>query len=111
MEADEELLAAVAGRRDPDALAMLYDQYGGIAFGLTLRMVADPGAAEEVVQEAFFNVWRNAPSYDGSRGSVRNWILSIVHNQAIDRMRRLRSRQRLDSQLELADDAVQRPDV
>ena len=111
MEADAELLEAIAGRRDPDALATLYDQYGGIAFGLTLRMVSDPGAAEEVVQEAFFNVWRNAPSYDGSRGSVRNWILSIVHNQAIDRMRRLRTRQRLDSQLELAEDAVQRPDV
>ena len=110
-QADADLLAAVAGRRDPDALAKLYDQYGGLAFGFTLRMLADPGAAEEVVQEAFFNVWRNAPSYDGRRGSVRNWILSIVHHQAIDRMRRLRTRQRLDSQQELTEDALQRPDV
>src|SRR5690348_1644952 len=111
MEADADLLAAIARRRDPDALAALYDEYGGIAFGLTLRMVGDPGAAEEVVQEAFFNVWRNAPSYNGERGSVRNWILSIVHNQAIDRMRRLRSKQRLDTQLELAEQSMQRPDV
>ncbi|HVA24458.1 MAG TPA: sigma-70 family RNA polymerase sigma factor [Chloroflexota bacterium] len=110
-QADAQLLADVAGKRDPDALAKLYDQYGGVAFGLSLRMVNDPGAAEEVVQEAFFNVWRNAPSYNDERGSVRNWILSIVHNQAIDRGRRLRSKQRLDSQLELAEDTLQRPDV
>ena len=107
---DAELLALVV-KRDPDALAKLYDQYGGMAFGLSLRMIGDPGAAEEVVQEAFFNVWRNAPSYNLERGSVRNWILSIVHNQTIDRVRRLRSKQRLDTQMELAEDALQRPDV
>jgi RNA polymerase sigma-70 factor, ECF subfamily len=110
-QADTDLLLAVAGQRDPDALARLYDQYGGMAYGLSLRMVGDSGAAEEVVQEAFFSVWRNAGSYNKERGSVRNWILSIVHNQAIDRLRRLRSKQRLDTRMELAEDAMQRPDV
>ncbi|HEY8691980.1 MAG TPA: sigma-70 family RNA polymerase sigma factor, partial [Chloroflexota bacterium] len=108
---DLELLSAVADQRDPDALAKLYDLYGGQAYGLTLRMVGDPGTAEEVVQEAFFSVWRNAASYSLERGSVRNWVLSIVHNQAIDKLRRLKSKQRLDIQLELAEDTVQRPDV
>jgi RNA polymerase sigma-70 factor (ECF subfamily) len=110
-EDERQLVVAIAERRDPDALAKLYDQFGGMAYGLTIRMVNDPGAAEEVVQEAFFNVWRNARSYDASKGSVRNWVLSIVHNQAIDKLRRQRSKQRLDSQIELAEDALQRPDV
>ena len=108
---DEQLLTAVAVRRDPDALAMLYDRYGGLAYALTVRMVSDSGAAEEVVQEAFFNVWRNAASYSEQRGSVRNWVLSIVHNQAIDKLRRLRTKQSLDTRLELAEDSMQRPDV
>jgi RNA polymerase sigma-70 factor (ECF subfamily) len=108
---DAELLAAVRQKRDPDALARLYDRYSSLAYGLVLRMVNDPGAAEEAVQEAFFSVWRNASSYNEQRGSVRNWILSIVHNQAIDRLRRMRARQRLDAQVELADDIAQRPDV
>lgn len=110
-DVDGQALSAVAIGRDPDALAALYDRYGGLAYGVTLRMVGDPGAAEEVVQEAFFNVWRNAASYSQQRGSVRNWVLSIVHNQAIDKLRRVRSKQRLDTQLELAEDSMQRPDV
>ncbi len=108
---DTNLVLAVAERRDPDALARLYDLYGGIAYGLTLRMIADPGMAEEVVQEAFFNVWRNAASYSEDRGSVRTWLLSIVHNLGIDKLRRLKSKQRLDSQIEVPEDALQRPDV
>lgn len=108
---DTELLSAVAQQRDPDALARLYDLYGGQAYGLTLRIVGDPGTAEEVVQEAFFRVWRSAASYSLDRGSVRNWVLSIVHNQAIDKLRRLKSKQRLDTQLELAEETLQGPDV
>ncbi len=108
---DLRLLTAIGQQRDPDALARLYDRYSGMAYGLALRMVADPGVAEETVQEAYFNVWRSAPSYNESKGSVRNWILSIVHNQAIDRLRRVRSKQRLDTHMELAEDALQRPDV
>ncbi len=111
LPADAALLGAVADRRDPDALAKLYDAYGGIAYGLTMRIVGDPGAAEESVQEAFFNVWRNAPSYRQDRGSVRTWILSVVHNQAIDKLRRLRSKQWRDQELDAAADRLEGPDV
>ena len=107
---DSELLAAVATRRDPDALALLYDRYGGIAYGLAQRIVADTGAAEDVVQEAFFNVWRNAARYAEDRGSVRTWVLSIVHNQAIDKLRRSRSK-RLEAQIEAAGEVADRQDV
>ncbi|HLG70187.1 MAG TPA: sigma-70 family RNA polymerase sigma factor [Chloroflexota bacterium] len=110
-ESELELLAAVARERDPDALARLYDLYGSQAYGLALRMLGDSGVAEEVVQEAFFRVWRNAGSYSQDRGGVRSWFLSIVHHQAVDKLRRFNSKQRLDAQLGLAEQAVQRPDV
>jgi RNA polymerase sigma-70 factor, ECF subfamily len=108
---DVELMAAIVRSRDPDALARLYDLYGGLAYGVTLHMLADPGAAEEALQESFFNVWRNAARYTPGKGSVRTWVMSIVHHQAIDRLRRLRSKQRLEAPVELTEDSSQRPDV
>ena len=108
---DTQLLAAVVDRCDPDALARLYDMYAGMAYGMTLRIVNDPGIAEDTVQEAFFSIWRNARSYSQQRGSVRNWVLSVVHNRAIDKVRRQRSKQRLDTQLEVEAGSLQRPDV
>jgi len=88
---DEEVLAAVADR-DPDAIAVLFDRYGGLAYSLAMRMLADPSAAEDVVQEAFMSVWRKAGRYDLAKGAARSWLLSIVRNRAVDRIRRLRSR-------------------
>lgn len=88
---DEEVLAAIADR-DPDAIALLYDRYGGLAYSLAMRMLADSGAAEDVVQEAFMSLWRQAARYEVARGAPRNWLLSIVRNRAVDRIRRLRSR-------------------
>jgi RNA polymerase sigma-70 factor, ECF subfamily len=108
---DEQLLTAIATARDPDALARLYDRYGGLAQGLALRMVNDAGASEEIVQESFFNVWRNAARYSQERGSARTWIMSIVHHQAIDKLRRIRSKQSLDSYGDVPPDALQQPDV
>jgi RNA polymerase sigma-70 factor, ECF subfamily len=108
---DEQLLTAIATARDPDALARLYDRYGGLAQGLALRMVNDAGASEEIVQESFFNVWRNAAHYSQDRGSARTWIMSIVHHQAIDKLRRIRSKQSLDFYGDVPPDALQQPDV
>jgi RNA polymerase sigma-70 factor, ECF subfamily len=108
---DEQLLTAIATARDPDALARLYDRYGGLAQGLALRMVNDAGASEEIVQESFFNVWRNAARYSQDRGSARTWIMSIVHHQAIDKLRRIRSKQSLDFYGDVPPDALQQPDV
>ena len=85
-ESDEALLAAVQ-RRDERAIAALYDRYGGLAFGLAYRILDDRGAAEDVVQDAFMSVWRRAVSFQLDRGSVRTWLLSIVHHRAIDRLR------------------------
>lgn len=82
--------------RDPHSMELLYDRYGGVAYALALRVLRDPGAAEDVVQEAFFNIWRQGTSYDTARGTVRTWLLTVVHHRAIDRVRSMRAKTRGD---------------
>lgn len=84
--ADEELMPLI-GEKDPEAFAALYDRHGGVAYSLAYRIVGEPGAAEEVTQEAFLSIWRSGARFDRTRGSVRSWILSILRNRAIDFLR------------------------
>jgi RNA polymerase sigma-70 factor (ECF subfamily) len=70
----------------------LVDEYQGIAFAVAQRVVGDAAVAEDVVQESFLSIWRQAASYDGGRGSLRTWVLTVVRNRAIDRVRSERSR-------------------
>src|SRR5215475_3131739 len=84
--ADEELMPLI-GAKDPEAFAVFYDRHGGVAYSLAYRIVGDPGAAEDVTQEAFISVWRSGARFDRARGSVRSWMLSIVRNRAIDSLR------------------------
>lgn len=95
--ADEDLMLLV---RDGDARAftVLFDRHAGPAFSLAYRMCGSRTRAEDVVQEAFLSLWRAGGRYDQSRGSVRAWILSVVHNRAIDMFRResLRAARPLD---------------
>ena len=107
---DEELLTAVADR-DPDGVAVLFDRYGGIAFGMALKVLTDRGAAEDVVQEAFLSIWKQAASYDTSRGSARTWLLTVVRNRAVDRLRSSRSRVSRDQPIEGMENELGVPDV
>ena len=84
--ADADLIALVAGGDGP-ALMALYDRYNRPAFGLAFRILGDAATAEEVVQDAFLALWRNAKSFDTGRGGVKTWLMTIVHNRAIDRLR------------------------
>ena len=77
-------------RGDLGALDHLYEHYGAMAFSIAYRITGDRAAAEDVVQEAFLGAWRNAARYVDARGSVRTWLLSIVHHRAIDAIRRRR---------------------
>ncbi len=83
---DEEVLAALA-QRDMSALEELYDRYSKITYSLAYRIVGDRGIAEDVVQEAFLSVWRQAATYRRERGAPRTWLMSIVHHRSIDRLR------------------------
>ena len=85
--ADEELMDHVRDG-DPDAFSVIYDRHSTAAFSLAYRMVGKRNLAEDVVQEAFLSLWRSNARYDAARGSVRTWLLGIVHNRAIDQLRR-----------------------
>jgi RNA polymerase sigma-70 factor (ECF subfamily) len=91
--ADEELMQLVR-RADADAFAVVYERHADAAYALAHRITGAAGTAEDVAQEAFLAVWRSGARYDRRRGSLRSWILSIVHNRAIDAIRRGRVRTR-----------------
>lgn len=85
--ADEDLMLLVQ-RGESDAFEVIYDRHAPAAFSLAYRMAGDRAAAEDVVQESFLSIWRSAQRYDRERGSVRTWALGVVHNRAIDSLRR-----------------------
>jgi RNA polymerase sigma-70 factor, ECF subfamily len=111
--ADEEVMPLVQAG-DPRAFELLYDRHGGAAFSLAYRMVGRKSLAEDVVQEAFLSIWRSRLHYDQTRGSVRTWVLGIVHNRGIDSLRRStvhdRRRETLDG-VEERFEARERTDV
>jgi RNA polymerase sigma-70 factor, ECF subfamily len=86
---DEELLAGLADGR-LEALDVLYERYKTMAYGIARRITADDVLAEDVVQDAFLGAWRGADRYASGRGSVKTWLMAIVHHRAIDAVRRRR---------------------
>lgn len=110
---DDELIVAVVDR-DPAALVALYDRYRGLTFALAYRVLGDAGAAEEVVQDAFLQVWRRAASFDpgrGTGGGFRAWLLTIVHHRAIDALRHRSARHREAVGLDQIEETLAGPDV
>ncbi len=101
---DLELLSRlIAG--DERALGSLYDRHGALAFGLATAIVGDSADAEEVVAEAFAQMWRNASTFDRTRGSVVGWISTIVRSRSLDLLRARRRRARmLDEASAMSDD-------
>jgi RNA polymerase sigma-70 factor (ECF subfamily) len=97
--ADEDLISLVR-RGDAEAFAALYDRHSRPAYSLAYRMMGERQSAEDLVQEVFLKVWRGAGSYRAERGSVRTWILSIVHNRGIDQLRSTASRRRMQEKVE-----------
>jgi RNA polymerase sigma-70 factor, ECF subfamily len=97
--ADEDLISLVE-ESDAQAFAVLHDRHARAAYSLAYRMMGEKQAAEDLVQDALLKVWRGAGSYRTKRGSVRTWILSIVHNRGIDQLRSLASRRRMQDKLE-----------
>ena len=101
-------------RGDPHAFELLYDRHGGAAYSLAYRIVGKQAAAEDVVQEALLSIWRSRRRYDPTRGSVRTWILGIVHNRAIDGLRRSSVHDRRRETLDVVEErfeASERTDV
>lgn len=84
---DEDLMRRVRDR-DQEAFAALYRRHDGAALSLALRICGERALAEDAVQEAFLSLWRSCSQYDARRGNLRSWVLTIVHNRAIDVLRR-----------------------
>lgn len=87
------LIARIAAG-DRDAFSRFYDLLAPTAFGLIRRVLRDPEAAAEVLQEVFWQVWREAPQYDPKRGSPEAWLVMRAKTRAIDRLRSIRRRDR-----------------
>lgn len=85
-------LAAVLAMKsgDQSALAELYDRYSSVVYAVALRVLGDAGAAEDVLQEVFLQLWRNPAGFDAARGSLGAWLAVISRNRAIDLLRRRR---------------------
>ncbi|HLG73696.1 MAG TPA: sigma-70 family RNA polymerase sigma factor [Chloroflexota bacterium] len=110
--ADEELMHRVAAG-DSDALAQLFKRYSGTVYSLAYRMLNDREGAEELLNEAFVRVWRQAPSFDARRGKFSTWLMSVARNLGIDQLRSRRARPQRsdplnpdDAELDLADESV-----
>ncbi|MGH9452241.1 MAG: sigma-70 family RNA polymerase sigma factor [Terriglobia bacterium] len=85
--ADLDLIRRVAAG-DESALAALYDRYSGVVYSVANRVLRDTGAAEEVLQDIFYQLWGTAASFDAARGGLGGWLLVSARNRAIDRLRR-----------------------
>ena len=92
-ESSAALIAAIAAG-DRDAFSRFYDLTAPIAFGLIRRVLRDPEAAAEVLQEVFWQVWQDAARYDPMRGSPEAWLVTRAKTRAIDRLRSVRRRDR-----------------
>jgi RNA polymerase sigma factor (sigma-70 family) len=84
---DDQLLAERLRSGDRDALGLLYDRYAPVAMAVAVRVVSDRDLAEDLVHDAFVAAWQKIERFNPSRGSLRSWLLTIVRNRAIDRLR------------------------
>jgi len=94
-ESDESLLNRVA-EKDQKAMTNLFDRYGGLVYSVAMRVLRDSKGAEDLLQDVFFQLWRNPKSFLPSRGSLGAWLLVVTRNRAIDILRRRRPMDSVD---------------
>jgi RNA polymerase sigma-70 factor (ECF subfamily) len=107
--ADEDLMQLVS-KGDPRAFETLYERHAAAVFSLAYRICGVRATAEEVAQEAFLAVWRSGARYDRTRASVRTWLLGVVHNRAIDMLRRTTVHERRRSADDQAAERIEAPE-
>jgi RNA polymerase sigma-70 factor (ECF subfamily) len=107
---DDAALLAQVQRGDEQAMAALFDRYSKIVYSVALRVLRDPAAAEDVLQEIFMQIWRNPTSFIATRGSLGGWLAVVSRNRSIDALRRKRPTEQVEemalaSNYNLADEA------
>ena len=93
---DDLSLLALVRKGDEQAMAALFDRYSKVVYSVALRVLRDPAAAEDVLQEVFMQVWRNPGSFTSTRGSLGGWLAVVARNRAIDTLRRRRPTDSVD---------------
>jgi RNA polymerase sigma-70 factor (ECF subfamily) len=109
-EKDDATLLALVQQGDEYAMASLFDRYSKIVYSVALRVLRDPAAAEDVLQEVFMQIWRNPGGFVATRGSLGGWLAVVSRNRSIDALRRKRPTESVDemalaSNYNLADEA------
>jgi len=79
-------------KRDPDAMAILYERYGRLTWSVILRIVRNQAVAEDLVQETFLRVWNRVAAFDRQKGALGPWVLTVARNRAIDYLRSVEGR-------------------
>ncbi len=97
-----DLVAAMAAGDSGRALSEFYQQYGSTVLALLTKMLGSRAEAEEILQEVFVELWRRAPEYDSSRGSVISWVVTVARSRALDALR-ARTRRHGDKQLQFSE--------
>jgi RNA polymerase sigma factor (sigma-70 family) len=105
---EREVRARLVSGED-SALGEVYDQYASFVYGLALRVIGDPRAAEDVSQDVFVCLWERPAAFDPDRGSLRTWLGTLAHRRAVDYVRREEARRRRAERD--AGHAVTAPDV
>ncbi len=93
---DDSSLLALVQTGDEHAMASLYDRYSKLVYSVALRVLRDPAAAEDVLQEVFMQIWRNPDSFTAARGSLGGWLAIVSRNRSIDTLRRKRPSTNVD---------------
>ena len=103
---DDRALVARVVQADAEALEALYRRYGRPCYGLARRILTDDQFAQDVVQEVFLTVWRDASRFDASRGAFSSWLLSMTHHKSVDAVRREENLRKRRTTADVLDDAV-----
>src|SRR5438067_11015645 len=99
--AEDAAIMRKIARRRPDALAELYDRYSGIMKALIVRVLHDEAEADDLLQEIFMQIWRQAKNYSPKKGQALGWIVTLTRRRAIDRLRKRQAYHRATERLEV----------
>jgi RNA polymerase sigma-70 factor (ECF subfamily) len=107
---DDATLLALVERGDEGAMGSLFDRYSKVVYSVALRVLRDPAAAEDILQEIFMQVWRTPDSFTATRGNLGGWLAVVSRNRSIDALRRRRPTEQVEefalaSPYNLADEA------
>src|ERR1700712_5596048 len=93
---DDSILLGLVQKGDEQAMASIFDRYSKVVYSVALRVLRDPSAAEDILQEIFMQIWRSPDSFIATRGSLGGWLAVVSRNRSIDVLRRRRPTESID---------------